>query len=360
MIVNAARRGHAPQTDSNKSWQQQELATTAQARRSGRLLFWWGRRMAFISISGEPGCRPEELARLAAHKLNCELVTEARLAELAAGEFGPPEAIAERAWPYAATSVLSRLGLRQHVVFTAVGAERLLRNFPGILRILITAAEPHRLGSMMLDSRVDRAKARELLRGAAAEEGAVRKRRFGRASFRLQDFDLVLNAATLSWEQMLEVIASAVHSRALLEAGLLSAAAESQVQFQARLKLAEFGVTGTHRRDVATREFGHASEEVFAHLLDFYRVTWEYEPRSFPLQWDKDGKVLEAFTPDFYLPEFDLYVEITTMKQANVTKKNRKIRLLRAIYPHVNIQIFYQKDFQDLVVKYGLPERLAQ
>ena len=122
----------------------------------------------------------------------------------------------------------------------------------------------------------------------------------------------------------------------------------------------EFGVTGTHRGDVPIREFGHPSEEVFAHLLDFYRVTWEYEPRSFPLQWDKDGKVLEAFTPDFYLPEFDLYVEITTMKQANVTKKNRKVRLLRAIYPHVNIQIFYQKDFQDLVVKYGLPERLAQ
>ncbi len=101
------------------------------------------------------------------------------------------------------------------------------------------------------------------------------------------------------------------------------------------------------------------SEEVFANLLDFYRIAWDYEPRSFPLQWDKDGKVSEAFTPDFYLPEFDLYVELTTMKQANVTKKNRKIRLLRAIYPHVNIQVFYQKDVQDLVMKYRLPERLA-
>jgi hypothetical protein len=99
---------------------------------------------------------------------------------------------------------------------------------------------------------------------------------------------------------------------------------------------------------------------VFANLLDFYRIAWDYEPRSFPLQWDKDGKVQEAFTPDFYLPEFDLYVELTTMKQANVTKKNRKIRLLRAIYPHVNIQVFYQKDVRDLVIKYGLPERLAQ
>ena len=93
---------------------------------------------------------------------------------------------------------------------------------------------------------------------------------------------------------------------------------------------------------------------MFANLLDFYRIQWQYEPRSFPLQWDKDGNVIEAFTPDFYLAEFDLYVELTTMKQALVTRKNRKVKLLRAIYPHVNIQVFYQKDFQDLVFKYGL------
>ena len=103
-------------------------------------------------------------------------------------------------------------------------------------------------------------------------------------------------------------------------------------------------------------KFVHPSEEVFANLLDFYRVPWEYEPRSFPLQWDKDGNVIEAFTPDFYLPEFDLYLEITTMKQALVTKKNRKVKLLKAIYPHINIQIFYQKDFQDLFEKYGIAE----
>ena len=69
---------------------------------------------------------------------------------------------------------------------------------------------------------------------------------------------------------------------------------------------------------------------------------------------------LPSHLPDFYLPEFDLYVELTTMKQANVTRKNRKIRLLRAIYPHVNIQVFYQKDVQDLVMKYRLPERTAR
>jgi hypoxanthine phosphoribosyltransferase len=106
--------------------------------------------------------------------------------------------------------------------------------------------------------------------------------------------------------------------------------------------------------------FAHQSEEMFANLLDFYRIAWEYEPRSFPVQYGPDGAVLEAFTPDFYLPEFDLYVELTTMKQSLVTRKNRKVRLLRELYPHLNIQVFYQKDFENLIFKYGLVERPVQ
>ncbi|HYK62922.1 MAG TPA: hypothetical protein VEV85_26025, partial [Bryobacteraceae bacterium] len=130
--------------------------------------------------------------------------------------------------------------------------------------------------------------------------------------------------------------------------------AEAELQFQTRLELARHGITPAGRANLKPVTFGHPSEEVFANLLDFYRIQWEYEPRSFALQWDKDGNVIEAFTPDFYLPDLDLYVELTTMKQALVTPKNRKIKLLRAVYPHINIQVFYQKDFQDLIFKYGL------
>jgi hypoxanthine phosphoribosyltransferase len=170
----------------------------------------------------------------------------------------------------------------------------------------------------------------------------------------------VLSEAALSVEQMLDVVECAVKSKSLLDAGFLTPEQEARILFDSRLKLARFGIVPPDRVSVARKVFGHPSEEVFANVLDFYRIAWDYEPRSFPLQWDKDGKVQEAFTPDFYLPEFDLYIELTTMKQANVTRKNRKIRLLKAIYPHVNIQIFYQKDVQDLVVKYGLPDRLAR
>jgi len=103
--------------------------------------------------------------------------------------------------------------------------------------------------------------------------------------------------------------------------------------------------------------FAHASEQQFARLLDFYQIEWEYEPRSFDLERDNQGHVTGRFTPDFYLPQYDLYIEITTLNQKLVTKKNRKIRRLRELYPDVNCKIFYQRDYLSLVRKYGLEDR---
>ena len=99
--------------------------------------------------------------------------------------------------------------------------------------------------------------------------------------------------------------------------------------------------------------FAHPSEAEFAGILDFYKIRWQYEPKTFPVQWDEEGRVLESFTPDFYLPDQDLYIELTTQKQRLVTKKNRKIRLLRNLYPELNIKIFYGRDVERLRQKYG-------
>jgi hypoxanthine phosphoribosyltransferase len=238
--------------------------------------------------------------------------------------------------------------------------EYLFKNFLGVLRVRVVAAESRRIGTLMLDRRLDRPSAKNLLREMEAGERAARKRKFGRALAPPEFFDLALNAELFDTEQMVELIGAAVHAKGLVEQGLLSAAADAQLQFQARLQLSRYGIVPADALSLKRSSFSHPSEEIFANLLDFYRIPWEFEPHSFPIQWDKDGKVLEAFTPDFYLPEFDLYVELTTMKQPLVTKKNRKVKLLRAIYPHVNIQVFYQKDFQNLVFKYGLTERLAR
>ena len=90
-----------------------------------------------------------------------------------------------------------------------------------------------------------------------------------------------------------------------------------------------------------------------ARILDFYAVRWDYEPRTFPILWNLDGAVIESFSPDFYLPEMDLYLEMTTLKQRLVRKKNRKLRRLRELYPAINIKLFYARDFRAMLLKYG-------
>jgi len=104
---------------------------------------------------------------------------------------------------------------------------------------------------------------------------------------------------------------------------------------------------------VSAPMFAHASEAELARILDYYGLEWQYEPTAFPILWNLDGNVVESFAPDFYLPEFDLYVELTTLKQSLVRKKNRKLRRLRELYPDIRIKLLYARDFRALMMKYG-------
>src|SRR3954464_4478891 len=101
-------------------------------------------------------------------------------------------------------------------------------------------------------------------------------------------------------------------------------------------------------RGTAPPRFASPAELECAKVLDYYGVPWLYEPRTFVLETDAAGRVTEAFTPDFYLPEQDLYIELTVMKQSLVTRKNRKLRKLRARYPEVKIKLFYKRDLERL------------
>jgi hypothetical protein len=102
--------------------------------------------------------------------------------------------------------------------------------------------------------------------------------------------------------------------------------------------------------------FAHNSERQFAKLLDFYEIAWEYEPTTFDIEWDRRGIATQRFSPDFYLPAFDLYIEITTLNQKLVTKKNRKARRLTELYPDVKCKVLYQRDYLNLLIKYGLEQ----
>jgi hypoxanthine phosphoribosyltransferase len=103
--------------------------------------------------------------------------------------------------------------------------------------------------------------------------------------------------------------------------------------------------------------FANRSELECAKILDYYGVPWDYEPCSFVLERDADGRTVSAFTPDFYLPEQDLFIEVTVMKQSLVTRKNRKLRELRRLYPGVRVKLFYRRDIESLAQRYRL--RLA-
>jgi hypothetical protein len=246
--------------------------------------------MALLTISGDPASRYEETAQAVARLLHFELISEARLGR------------------DAAAAIVGRLATRHHLVVAAPRTEALFAPMPMVLRAAIIAGELH--GTTLT------------------------RTTHSLCAFAGEDFDIVLNSVRFDPAQMAEVLCAAAAARGLTDQGFLADASESALS-----------------KPIA---FGHPSEEVFANLLDFYRIRWEYEPRSFPLQWDKGGRVTEAFTPDFYLPDVDLYIELTTMKQALVTRKNRKIRMLKAVYPHINVQVLYQKDIQDLIFKYGV------
>jgi len=107
---------------------------------------------------------------------------------------------------------------------------------------------------------------------------------------------------------------------------------------------------GESKRD-STR-FAHPSEREFAKLLDFYQIAWEYEPQSFPLRWAEDGRIVEQFTPDFFLPAEGVFIELTAMRQRLVTRKNRKIRRMRQLYPNVRVKLLCHRDLVQMTAKY--------
>ena len=313
--------------------------------------------MALLTVSGEPGCRVDEAAQLTARKLGFELFSESTLRRMIEQRFGPEAALSEKAWPHLLSSILSKLAVRHNLVACIPGAEFLLQQYSAVLRVRIVAPPAYRRGMLMLERRLEGPAAAELLKQLDREDRDLRRRRFNRATPPADLFDLTLNAALMENEAIAAIISAAADTKALATQGPMPATVAAGIDFQVSLNLARYRIRPLGDVKLDRKPFIHPSEEIFANLLEFYRIAWEYEPRSFPLEWDEKGNIREAFTPDFYLPEFDLYIELTTMRQALVTKKNRKLRRLRKIYPDVNIQIFYQKDFQNLVFKYGLAER---
>jgi cytidylate kinase len=311
--------------------------------------------MAVITVCTEPGALGEEVAARVAGRLGFSLVDNARLAQLSgeidldeAGLRKVDEAISGEGLQIDAETeacarllqdFIAQLAEEQDLVIIGRGAQGLFRDRPGTLHVRCIAPRKFRILQVKTYERLSGREAGRLIKSLEIERS-----RYLRFLYHLNQadpnlYDLTLRMDRLSIEQAIKLIVTSLD-----EMGLRQVPKDRIVK--------DILPQAPEKR--GSGSFVNAAETEFARFLEFYRIPFEYEPRTFPLEADAEGKIIEAFTPDFYLPEQNLYIELTTMKQSLVTRKNRKVRKLRRLYPEINIRIFYQRDFYNLLAKYGL------
>ena len=253
------------------------------------------------------------------------------------------------------TTVLAELAMAEDLVLLGLGGQFLFGETSCAAHLRVVAPRSWRAATVAAELGLAPLVAAELVARQDAAQARYLRMVFGRSAQRCDLYHLVLNTAALDQDHAVQLARSAVDSLRLRSAGMLSAEDGERMKVQSRMRLARHFSELPGSAMLERVSFAHPSERVFARLMDFYGIEWEYEPRTFPIEWNEQGVAVEAFTPDFHLPELDLYVELTTMKQSLVTRKNRKVKRLRELHPEVNIRVFYQKDVEDLIFKLGAP-----
>lgn len=99
--------------------------------------------------------------------------------------------------------------------------------------------------------------------------------------------------------------------------------------------------------------FAHPVERELARVFDEHGIAWEYEPHSFVLERNEDGSIREAFTPDFWLPDLDLYVECTVMRQRLTSRKRSKARRTSE-RAGIQVQVLFRRDIAGLASRWQL------
>lgn len=220
-------------------------------------------------------------------------------------------------------------------IIVGMGANIILANNSHTLKVRITASHSTRIERIKRKYGLGDEEAEKLLQKTDKKHKRYISLLYDEDWENPLDYDLTLNTDRLTIEQCVELISFQAHSKATFKAY-------------------EQEEVGAIEKDASANiVFKHPAEEEFAKILDMYGLDWDYEPRTFPVQWDAEGNVTMAFSPDFYLTKFDTYIEITTMDQKYVTTKNKKVKRLRELYPGININIVYKKDFHSLLKRFG-------
>lgn len=251
-----------------------------------------------------------------------------------------PDAKKEKQFTFAdyIEKMLKKEAETSNLIILGLGAQIIFKNNPYALHIKIVASEKYRLEKL-----------RErygLHQKEAAREIELSDRKHRRYVWRIYSQDwsettlyhLTINRDGLDLNESLAVLMNLVDLKK-----------ENPKPLNIQKKSKEKEIENNNQRN-----FGHQSEKEFAKILNMHHIKWEYEPSEFPLEWDPEGNVIMAFRPDFYLTEHNTYVELTTMKRKYTTEKNKKVRLLKKLYPNIKIKIVYKKDFEQLAEKFEL------
>jgi len=313
--------------------------------------------MGIITISREFGCGGEAIARMVAEKarfllVNKETVAQGlsehgiekpapRLEDLVGGE----EEEAGRRYIEAMHDYIYDLAIRNDLVIMGRGGSFLFADYPPALHVRLIAQFTHRVNRV---AKLYDLKAKTAIKLIKEQDQA--KRQYYRQVFdvnwdNLRSYNLVIGTEKMALEDAADIIVSAYRIHA---EPLENKVGPGNTEVEERYSL--------QHADVETEKFMHSSEEEFAHMLDFYRIRWEYEPKTFMLEWDSEGNVIEAFSPDFYLPDQDLFIELTTQKPKQAWKKNRKIRRMKDLYPDISVRLIDKKGFESLLKKHSIDQ----
>ena len=321
--------------------------------------------LAIVTFSYQHGTRGDAIAREVAHQLGYTLVTPAKVDEIIheryqldyslSGQIAqtPRDNETSKVFANLISAILTDMAVMNDIVVQECGGQFTFRAFPNALHVRIIAPRDIRAHIIMEDANLSFEKALEEM-----EEHDRRHERFLRASFRRpsetpERYDLTINIGALDVGQAVDLILYTVRLKKLNEYGMVSSETAERARLRNQIRLFRALTNLSMEKNQSLTQFAHPSELVFARLLDFYGIRWQYEPQTFPLNYDEKGNIIEAFSPDFYLPDSDLYVELTTMKQSLVTKKNRKVKRLLELFPDIKIRLLYQRDFEDLIFKYA-------
>jgi cytidylate kinase len=232
---------------------------------------------------------------------------------------------------------LYQLATEKPLILLGFGSQILFADYPGALHVRITAPVPVRLDRTASEHHVTDEQAARIL------ETADRKHR----RFVATVFDADCADETLYHVMLNTGFLTVTDTVKAIEALLPICVPESTRPATSSTKPACSANGGTEP------VFKNPSEAEFARILDMHQIEWKYEPKTFPVEWDAEGNVTLAFSPDFYLTQFDTYIELTTMNQRYVTEKNKKLRRVRELYPGTHIKIVYKKDFHALVERFS-------